>query len=282
MNLLHKIINGSAVAAICLFTSCASLYTAPSASTPFMQPEQGIAAQGSIGGTSNHININASATKAVQQNVSVHASIGKSILPRYADPYNPFKAQGSKSDFNICTQLGWELTSYLKYPLQLWAGIQYGNSRDSYLLLPGEKPFSKNFALNTSGIDTQATFQYLKGNYIALPFSITAVWLSNYENDPILKKRKKVFFDIIGTPQYTHVWYRYNNANTLKWATNNILSINNSIRFGNKKHIVTLNHIFMLPGKELTDEIFGQSRPTFNEFATSNFYIGYTFFIKGK
>jgi hypothetical protein len=266
--------------ALVLLNSCAVLYNPPAQPTPFLRVIDGTAVNGNIGSHGSTVNINANVTKPISDVVSVNASISKSVAGIYDEPYNPYKSANSKQDFNINAHIGYNVTQYSKFPLQLWFGINYGLSKNSNLIYPGDISISNDVTVNNSGDSNTAAFkyEYLKGSYLGTRFGATAVVLSNYDNDQKIKNRKKYFFDIISTLHFSPTRYYYANAKNISTNKNNIFGLASSVRIGTKNWILHLNNDNMFGFKVLTDELVGKTYTNnyFYYIPVSTISIGFT------
>jgi hypothetical protein len=263
-----------------VLNSCAVLYNPPAQPTPFLKVIDGTAVNGNIGFHGSTVNINANVTKPISDVLSVNASVSKSIAGIYNEPYNPYKSKNSKQDFNINAHIGYNITQYTKFPIQLWFGINYGISKNSSLIYPGDVSISKDVMVNNSGniYDSIFKYEYLKGYYLGTRFGATAVLLSNYDNNQKIKNRKKYFFDIIGTAHFSPTRYYYANAINISSNKNNIFGLASSIRVGSKNWILHINNDNMFGFKVLTDELVGKinTTPNFDYIPVSTVSIGFT------
>jgi hypothetical protein len=246
-----------AVTACALLNSCATLYTAPQQPVAFLEKQDGTAVQGSIAVSGNTVAARAAITKPVNSVVNVHASLSQSLFALKGTPYNPYTK--SKSDGHYGLGLGLTLTKKTAFPLQLWCILHGGRSKDSYALFYNEPITSKDIMVNTSGTDSSINYEFLKGGYFGAKLMLSAVMLSNYDNNATLRRRKKYAFDVIGNLSYTPMRYRYSNALNFDRQTNNLLGFSASTRLTNGSWIVSVNNDLVYGVKPLTDEILGRT-----------------------
>jgi hypothetical protein len=266
-----------ALTACTLLNSCVTLYTAPQQPVPFLAKEDGTAYQGSIAASGNTIAARAAVTKPINDKVNLHASLSQSLIAFKGTPYNPYTK--SKADGHYSLGLGYTLTKHTGYPLQLWGILHGGRSKDSYGLFYNETPISKDVLLNTSGTDTTVFYEYIKGGYFGARAMLTAVMLSNYDNNATLRRRKNYAFDVIGNLSYTPMRYRYSNGAAYTRQTNNLLGFSTSARLAHGSWIVSLNNDFVYGIKPLTDEILGRSNDG-QDFWQYTYHVGSISFAK--
>ncbi len=245
------------ISAATLLASCASLYNTPVAPTPYVEKEDGIALSGGLGTNISGNFIAVGATKAMTKDICINASTSFNFMGNYITEGNPYK--NSKKQSNLALNIGYNTRSITVYPVQLWFGMQFGNSADSYLLARYEKSMSKNNTINP--LDSFTRFESTKGSFIATRLGLTMPLFNNYGGEIKRKLNKKYLIECIGTANFTPISYTVKEPLFTNKYSTVLLGYNVMLRYKKNRRILALNLDNNASIYGLTNEIMRNNTP---------------------
>ncbi len=278
---MKNLLNASLIVCALLASSCASIYNPPSTPTPFLEKTDGIAVQASACTNLATNYINAGFTQAVTTNTSVNISGGLGLMGNYKTAGNPFS--GSKKFNQLAVNVGFNTRKITRYPIQVWAGLHFGSSSDSYSLVPWDT-FGFTGVTKPSTLDATRNFEHIYGNYIGTRFAISNVILTNYDANPKLKMKRKVKFDVVGTATFSPLQFKFKDGITNKEGKNALIGYNANARIYNEKRIFSLHLDF----NGSLQQLFNETGSIVNPVKTMDLIpvvypsISYTFFLNKK
>jgi hypothetical protein len=267
---------------LALFSSCASLYTPMSSPTPFLEKKDGIALSGSILTNTANVCANAAVNVPVTNSITVNGNANIGFIPIYDTKYNPFK--NSKSQSQLGFNIGYNVTKFTRFPIQLWAGVQVGTNNNSYIQPLWDMPITSNLVNNTN--DTIVKYANAKVSYTTTRIGFSHYLLTNYGLDPVLKGRKKNLLEVISTvsinPLNINVKQPFITGNGR--YVNNFLGYNLHSRIVSKKAIYFINLDNLVSINGLIVDVLNTKNPSFetSNFAHINPSIGVTWFVGKK